>query len=312
MSEGSKGSSLAFGQVVIGPPGSGKTTYCHAMREFLGRIGRKVTVVNLDPANDSMPYQCAVDIAELITLPDVMENLKLGPNGGLIYCMEYLEANFDWLQEKLAALRGHYYLFDCPGQVELYTHHDALKNVFAQLAKWNFRLAAVHLVDSHYCTDPGKFISVLCTSLSTMLHVELPHVNVLSKMDLIEQYGKLAFNLDYYTEVLDLSYLVDHLAADPFFRNYRRLNEKLVEVIEDYSLVSFVPLNVQDKESMRQVMQAGDKANGYSFGDQEHRSLEALMSAAVGADFHFTSTLAVQEKYVQSQDKAVEEEAMDL
>ncbi|NXE15427.1 GPN2 GTPase, partial [Lophotis ruficrista] len=312
MSEGSKGSSLAFGQVVIGPPGSGKTTYCHGMQEFLGRIGRKVTVVNLDPANDSVPYQCAVDVAELITLPDVMENLKLGPNGGLIYCMEYLEANFDWLQEKLAALRGHYYLFDCPGQVELYTHHDALKNVFAQLAKWNFRLAAVHLVDSHYCTDPGKFISVLCTSLSTMLHVELPHVNVLSKMDLIEQYGKLAFNLDYYTEVLDLSYLVDHLASDPFFRNYRRLNEKLVEVIEDYSLVSFVPLNVQDKESMRQVMRAVDKANGYSFGDQEHRSLEALMSAAVGADFHFTSTLAVQEKYVQSQDKAVEEAAMDL
>ncbi|NXT40373.1 GPN2 GTPase, partial [Pelecanoides urinatrix] len=312
MSEGSKGSSLAFGQVVIGPPGSGKTTYCHGMQEFMGRIGRKVTVVNLDPANEAMPYQCAVDIAELITLPDVMENLKLGPNGGLIYCMEYLEANFDWLQEKLAAFRGHYYLFDCPGQVELYTHHDALKNVFAQLAKWNFRLAAVHLVDSHYCTDPGKFISVLCTSLSTMLHVELPHVNILSKMDLIEQYGKLAFNLDYYTEVLDLSYLVDHLASDPFFRNYRRLNEKLVEVIEDYSLVSFVPLNVQDKESMRQVMQAVDKANGYSFGDQEHRSLEALMSAAVGADFHFTSTLAVQEKYVQSQDKAVEEEVMDL
>ncbi|NWW86264.1 GPN2 GTPase, partial [Rhynochetos jubatus] len=312
MSEGSQGSSLAFGQVVIGPPGSGKTTYCHGMQEFLGRIGRKVTVVNLDPANEAMPYQCAVDVAELVTLCDVMESLNLGPNGGLIYCMEYLEANFDWLQEKLAAFKGRYYLFDCPGQVELYTHHNALKNVFAQLAKWNFRLAAVHLVDSHYCTDPGKFISVLCTSLSTMLHVELPHVNVLSKMDLIEQYGKLAFNLDYYTEVLDLSYLVDHLASDPFFRNYRRLNEKLVEVIEDYSLVSFVPLNVQDKESMRRVLQAVDKANGYSFGDREHRSLEALMSAAVGADFHFASTLAVQEKYVHSRDKAVEEEVMDL
>ena len=53
------------------------------------------------------------------------------------------------------------------------------------------KLTAVHLVDSHYCADPAKFISVLCTSLSTMLHVELPHVNVLSKMDLIEQYGKL-------------------------------------------------------------------------------------------------------------------------
>ncbi|NXR83125.1 GPN2 GTPase, partial [Pycnonotus jocosus] len=312
MSEGSRGGSLAFGQVVIGPPGSGKTTYCHAMHTFLRQLGRSVAVVNLDPANEALPCPCALDIAELVTLPDVMDSLGLGPNGGLIYCMEYLEANADWLRDRLQALRGHYILFDCPGQVELYTHHSALKNVFAQLAKWNFRLAAVHLVDSHYCTDPGKFISVLCTSLSTMLHVELPHVNILSKMDLIEQYGKLAFNLDYYTEVLDLSYLVDHLASDPFFRNFRRLNEKLVEVIEDYSLVSFVPLNVQDKQSMRQVMQAVDKANGYSFGDQEHRSLEALMSAAVGADFHFSSTLAVQEKYVQSQDKAVEEEVMDL
>ncbi|XP_075764682.1 GPN-loop GTPase 2 [Pelodiscus sinensis] len=312
MSENHHLSCLAFGQAVIGPPGSGKTTYCFGMQEFMSKIGRKVAVVNLDPANEGTPYQCAVDISELITLADVMDNLKLGPNGGLIYCMEYLEANFDWLQEKLAKLKGHYFLFDCPGQVELCTHHGALKNVFAQLAKWNFRLAAVHLVDSHYCTDPGKFISVLCTSLSTMLHVELPHVNVLSKMDLIEQYGKLAFNLDYYTEVLDLSYLVDHLAADPFFKNYRRLNEKLVEVIEDYSLVSFVPLNVQDKDSMRRVMQAVDKANGYSFGDVEQRSLDALMSAAMGADFHFTSTLAVQEKYVQPQEKTVEQEAMEI
>ncbi|NWT20615.1 GPN2 GTPase, partial [Vireo altiloquus] len=312
MAEGSRASSLAFAQVVIGPPGSGKSTYCRAMRDFLGRLGRSVAVVNLDPANEALPYPCALDIAELVTLPDVMAALALGPNGGLLYCMEYLEANGDWLRERLQALRGHYILFDCPGQVELYTHHESLKNVFGQLAKWNFRLAAVHLVDSHYCTDPGKFISVLCTSLATMLHVELPHVNILSKMDLIEQYGKLAFNLDYYTEVLDLSYLVDHLASDPFFRNFRRLNEKLVEVIEDYSLVSFVPLNVQDPQSLRRVLQAVDKANGFSFGEREQRSLEALMSAAVGADFHFSSTLAVQEKYVQSQDKAVEEEVMDL
>ncbi|XP_005058186.1 PREDICTED: GPN-loop GTPase 2 [Ficedula albicollis] len=311
MAEGSPGS-LAFGQVVIGPPGSGKSTYCQAMREFLGRLGRRAAVVNLDPANEAPAGPCALDVGQLVTLGDVMAALGLGPNGGLLYCMEYLAANADWLRAGLRRLRGHYLLLDCPGQVELYTHHPALREIFAQLAKWGFRLAAVHLVDSHYCTDPGKFISVLCTSLSTMLHVELPHVNVLSKMDLIEQYGKLAFNLDYYTEVLDLSYLVDHLASDPFFRNFRRLNEKLVEVIEDYSLVSFVPLNVQDKQSMRQVVQAVDKANGYSFGEQEQRSLEALMSAAVGADFHFSSTLAVQEKYVQSQDKTVEEEVMDL
>ncbi|KAB0393568.1 hypothetical protein E2I00_011996 [Balaenoptera physalus] len=209
-----------------------------------------------------------------------MDALQLGPNGGLLYCMEYLEANLDWLRAKLDPLRGHYFLFDCPGQVELCTHHGALRSIFSQMAQWDLRLTAVHLVDSHYCTDPAKFISVLCTSLATMLHVELPHVNLLSKMDLIEHYGKLAFNLDYYTEVLDLSYLLDHLASDPFFRHYRQLNEKLVQLIEDYSL---------DKESIQRVLKAVDKANGYCFGVQEQRSLEAVMSAAVGADFHFSS-----------------------
>ncbi|XP_073759222.1 GPN-loop GTPase 2 isoform X1 [Callorhinus ursinus] len=335
----------AFGQAVIGPPGSGKTTYCLGMSEFLRALGRRVAVVNLDPANEGLPYECAVDVGELVGLGDVMDALRLGPNGGLLYCMEYLEANLDWLRAKLEPLRGHYFLFDCPGQVELCTHHGALRSIFSQMAQWDLRLTAVHLVDSHYCTDPAKFISVLCTSLATMLHVELPHVNLLSKMDLIEHYGKLgesscsgqarrrvqisaegscfqgpcmlviiatAFNLDYYTEVLDLSYLLDHLASDPFFRHYRQLNEKLVQLIEDYSLVSFIPLNIQDKESIRRVLQAVDKANGYCFGVQEQRSLEAMMSAAVGADFHFSSTLGIQEKYLEPSDQSVEQEAMQL
>lgn len=80
-------------------------------------MGRKVAVVNLDPANDALPYKCNVDISELVTLSDVMDELNLGPNGGLIYCMEYLEKNFDWLKEKLESLQDCYILFDCPGQV---------------------------------------------------------------------------------------------------------------------------------------------------------------------------------------------------
>ena len=59
-----------------------------------------------------------------------------------------------------------------------------------------FQLVAVHLVDSHYCSDASKFVSVLLTSLATMLQIGLPHVNVLSKIDLIEKYGKLgAFDI---------------------------------------------------------------------------------------------------------------------
>lgn len=73
---------MAFAQVVIGPPGSGKTTYCAGMQQFLLATGRPVAVVNLDPANDAFPYKCDVDIGDLITLEDTMETMGLGPNGG--------------------------------------------------------------------------------------------------------------------------------------------------------------------------------------------------------------------------------------
>ncbi|XP_033750685.1 GPN-loop GTPase 2-like [Pecten maximus] len=287
-----------FGQVVIGPPGSGKTTYCLGMSEFLTSLGREVAVINLDPANEHLPYKCALDIADLVKLEDVMEMVKLGPNGGLVYCMEYLEKNIDWLKTELEKLGNKYLLFDLPGQVELYTHHNSVRNVVRQLQKWDFRLVAVHLVDSHYCSDASKFISVLLTSLSTMLQLELPHVNVLSKCDLIETFGKLSFNLDFYTEVLDLSYLLDQFKEDEQFHKYKKLNAALVDIIEEYSLVSFITLNVQEKESMLRVMKVVDKANGYLFGDLEERNLQSLMSCAIGAEFEYEKIKDVREKYM--------------
>lgn len=63
-------------------------------------------MINLDPANDALPYPCAADVSELITCSDVMDAMGLGPNGGLMYCMEYLAENLDWLDDKLAAIEA--------------------------------------------------------------------------------------------------------------------------------------------------------------------------------------------------------------
>ncbi|KAL8562625.1 GPN-loop GTPase 2 [Nucella lapillus] len=303
---------MHFGQVVIGPPGSGKTTYCAGMSEFLQTMGREVAVINLDPANDVLPYRCEVNIADLITVSDVMSHLKLGPNGGLIYCMEFLEKHLDWLRKKLATLKDKYLIFDFPGQVELYTHHSSVHNILQELVRVDdCRLVAVHLVDSHYCTDPGKFIAVVLTSLATMLKMELPHLNLLSKADLIEKQGKLSFGVDFYTEVLDLSYLLDHLGEDPVFAKYRRLNEALVGIVEDYSLVNFTAVSVQNKELMLRVKNAADKANGYVFGKEEERTMESLMSCAMGAEFEYQKIQDIQEKYVDT-DTAVTMDDEDL
>lgn len=57
-----------YGQLVIGPPGSGKTTYCHRICEFYKELERKVTVVNLDPANEQMNYNAEIDIVSCFFL----------------------------------------------------------------------------------------------------------------------------------------------------------------------------------------------------------------------------------------------------
>lgn len=59
---------VRFGQAVIGPPGAGKTTYCQGVAAFLRSRGRACAVVNLDPANDALPYAPEVDVAELVKL----------------------------------------------------------------------------------------------------------------------------------------------------------------------------------------------------------------------------------------------------
>lgn len=49
-------------------------------------------------------------------------------------------------------------------------------------------------------------------------------------MDLVESYGPLAFNLDFYTEAQDLSQLAAAMGSDRFSQRFRKLSAGLCEV----------------------------------------------------------------------------------
>lgn len=273
-----------------------------------------------------MPYECAIDLVDLITVDDVCDNLNLGPNGSLMYCIEYIENNFDWLLKRLQSLIDKhpssspppYIIFDCPGQVELYTHHGSMHRIIEKLVKSiDMRLCCVNLIDSYYCSNSANFISALLTSLSMMLHLELPHVNILSKVDLIERYGSLEQNIDFYTEVLDLSYLLKNknFNKDKFqakiAKKYRKFNKALCDVIQDYSLVSYVPLNVQDRVSIENINNTIDKANGFIFGHLKNDDLSQrtnLMSNAYGVQqFEYAKTAEIREKFTFADDEEIDD-----
>ena len=85
----------------IGPPASGKSTFCNGLQQFMKAVDRPCSVANLDPANDNIPYDAAFDVRDLVSVEEVMEREDLGPNGGVLWAMEEVEENFTWLEQNL-------------------------------------------------------------------------------------------------------------------------------------------------------------------------------------------------------------------
>jgi hypothetical protein len=264
-----------FGVLVMGPAGAGKTTFCNAIIQHLHTARRSCFYVNLDPAAESFTYEPDLDIRELITLEDVMEEMGLGPNGGLIYCFEFLMQNLDFLTEALDSLSEDYLIiFDMPGQIELYTHVPLLPSLVSFLSRQgplNISLCAAYLLESTFVIDKAKFFAGTLSAMSAMILLEMPHINILSKMDQIkDMVGRR--QLRRFTNV-DVQLLQEDASAeeegplDPSSTealmsggSFNRLNRAVGQLIDDFSMVSFLQLDVQDEDSVDAILSHIDDA----------------------------------------------------
>ncbi|KAJ0007347.1 hypothetical protein Pint_30807 [Pistacia integerrima] len=151
----------------------------------------------------------------------------------------------------------------CPmmeyGQIELFSHVPMLRNFVDHLKRKNFNVCAVYLLDSQFITDVTKFISGCMASLSAMVQLELPHVNILSKMDLVTDKREIENYLNPESHVL-LSELNKRMAPQ-----FAKLNKALIELVDEYSMVSFVPLDLRKQSSIRYVLNQID--NCIQFGE---------------------------------------------
>lgn len=172
--------------------------------------------------------------------------------------------NSSWLAEQLGDVDDDYIIFDCAGQIELYTHMTVMRQLISMLQNLNFRLCGVFLVDSQFMVDASKFLSGTMAALSVMINLELPHINILSKMDLLSKSSRK--QLDKYLEPDPYS-LIAEMDRDHWNDKYRGLTEALGRLIEDYSLVKFYPLNIKDEESIADIKLTID--NMIQYGEEE-------------------------------------------
>lgn len=147
-----------------------------------------------------------------------------------------------------------------------------------------------------------------------MLQMDLPHLNVLTKVDNLSNYPPLPFNLDFYTEVQDLSYLIPHLKEEaPFLATtkFDALNKAIVEVVQDFGLVAFETLAVEDKRSMMSLLQAIDRAGGYAFGTAEGAN-DTVWQVAVREGMGTMDIKDVQERWLDAKEDWDEHETRNL
>lgn len=214
-----------------------------------------------------------------------MEEMSLGPNGGLIYCFEFLLENLDFLTDPLEEVTNEYLIvFDMPGQIELYTHVPILPNLVKTLMRGslNINMCAAYLLESTFIIDRPKFFAGTLSAMSAMLMLEMPHVNILSKMDLVK--GQVAKR--------DLKRFLnpdaDLVEDDPSRKarkeggskgkqdhdpasvenvmtgsSFHKLNRAVAQLIDDFSMVSFLKLDAQDEDSVGAVLSYIDDAIQY-------------------------------------------------
>ena len=252
--------------------------------------------MNLDPAAESFEHTPDLDIKDLISLEDVMEEMQLGPNGGLIYCFEFLMENLDFLTEGLDSLTEEYLIvIDMPGQIELYTHIPILPRLvkfLTQPGALDIRLCAAYLLESTFVIDRAKYFAGTLSAMSAMIMLEVPHINILSKMDLVSgQIKKKDFKrfMTPDTSLLEddpsdvakrkAGIEVNPQSDDPKDKTavmsgatFKRLNAAVAGLIESFSMVSFLKLDCTDEDSVGAILSYIDDCIQYHEA-QEPREL---------------------------------------
>ncbi|WFD32561.1 hypothetical protein MSPP1_003609 [Malassezia sp. CBS 17886] len=152
-------------------------------------------IINIDPAVATLGYTPNVDIRDTIDYRRVMEDYKLGPNGGIVTALNLFTTKFDQVldivDKRASAVeyehagecsRGSYVVLDTPGQIEVFTWSASGQIITDALAS-AMPTVLVYVVDTPRTTAPATFMSNMLYACSILYKSGLPFILVFNKID---------------------------------------------------------------------------------------------------------------------------------
>ncbi|MDT7888784.1 MAG: ATP/GTP-binding protein [Desulfurococcales archaeon] len=168
---------------LVGPAGSGKTSLATSLGEWMISNQLDVSIVNMDPAVESLPYTPDIDIRRFVNARDVMYKFNLGPNGALIASVDMSINHLDTIRDMIEERNASYYIVDTPGQMEIFAFRPAGPLIIERLSEGSNSLV-LFLVDMFMASRASSLASLLFLFLSTWLRLRRPQILVLTKADL--------------------------------------------------------------------------------------------------------------------------------
>ena len=211
----------------IGTAGSGKSTLTDNFKNWLELKSLDSITVNLDPGAENLNYIPDIDIRDWISLKEIMKQYELGPNGAQIVCADMIALNSQEIKDSINSFDTNYVLIDTPGQLELFVFRQSGKFIIDFLDK-NHSIIA-YLIDYSLANNASGFISQLLLSLNANFRLKKPHINILSKSDLLKEEDKE--KIKFWSN--DINTLNNYIEKEnPSI--YREINEKILNLLKEF------------------------------------------------------------------------------
>ncbi|MEM2907172.1 MAG: ATP/GTP-binding protein [Candidatus Odinarchaeota archaeon] len=197
---------IPLGVFLLGPGGVGKTSLMKALIDLTSENDIKCAAVNLDPGCAMIPFQTVFDARDIVTVDGLMASENVGPNYAMIEAFSRVIRERSRIFKAIADFKPEIVYFDTPGQMEVFIFNRDTPVLLSELSSF-VKPIGVFIMDNMMVKDAAKLAVTELLSISFQLHLAIPMVTVINKVD-------LGIPSDMDRMVKDTSYLVSRVEAE--------------------------------------------------------------------------------------------------